>query len=210
MLSLLTFGKHLPTREVNFPLMSLILFICMKPVYLQLSIAPALQYRSLLSFSEFVNHKLSFHHPQWQAFDPHVLFTHTAQFSSVAQSCPTRCDPMNRSTPGLPVHHQLPEFTQTHVHRVGDAIQPSHLLSSPSPPSPNPSQHSNSLLYRCQISATKNSNAYKANAKHKEVKIILKTTATFHKLQPLLKTVSSYSYSYLIHIKSLLSFFLPD
>ena len=75
---------------------------------------------------------------------------------------------------------------------------------------PNPSQHSNSLLYRCQISATKNSNAYKANAKHKEVKIILKTTATSHKLQPLLKTVSSYSYSYLIHIKSLLSFFLPD
>ena len=110
---------------------------------------------SLLSFSECVNHKLSFHHPQWQAFDPHVLFTHTAQFSSVAQSCPTRCDPMNRSTPGLPVHHQLPEFTQTHVHRVGDAIQPSHLLSSPSPPSPNPSQHSKSLLYRCQISATK-------------------------------------------------------
>ena len=51
-------------------------------------------------------------------------------FSSVAQSCPTLCGPMNRSTPGLPVHHQLPEFTQTHVHRVGDAIQPSHPLSS--------------------------------------------------------------------------------
>ena len=63
------------------------------------------------------------------------------QFSSVTQSCPTLCDPMNRSTPGLPVHHQLPEFTQTHVHRIGDAIQPSHPLSSPSPPSPNPSQH---------------------------------------------------------------------
>ena len=60
------------------------------------------------------------------------------QFSSVAQSCPTLCDPMNRSTPGLlPVHLQLPEFTQTHVHRVGDAIQPSHPLSSPSPPAPN-------------------------------------------------------------------------
>ena len=54
-----------------------------------------------------------------------------SQFSSVAQSCPTLCDPMNRSTPGLPVHHQLPEFTQTHVHGVSDAIQPSHLLSSP-------------------------------------------------------------------------------
>jgi len=61
--------------------------------------------------------------------------------SSVAQSCPTLCDPMNRSTPGLPVHHQLPEFTQTHVHRVSDAIQPSRPLSSPSPPAPNPSQH---------------------------------------------------------------------
>ena len=63
------------------------------------------------------------------------------QFSSVAQSCLTLCDPMNRSTPGLPVHHQLPEFTQTHVHRVSDAIRPSHPLSSPSPPAPNPSQH---------------------------------------------------------------------
>ena len=60
--------------------------------------------------------------------------------SSVAQSCPTLCNPMNRSTPGLPVHHQLPESTQTHVHRVGNAIQPSHPLLSPSP-APNPSQH---------------------------------------------------------------------
>ena len=63
------------------------------------------------------------------------------QFSSVAQSCPTLCDPMDCSTPGLPVHHQLPEFTQTYVHQVGDAIQPSHPLSSPSPSAPNPSQH---------------------------------------------------------------------
>ena len=63
------------------------------------------------------------------------------QFSSVAQSCPTLCNPMNHSTPGLPVHHQLPEFTQTHVHQVRDTIQPSHPLSSPSPPAPNPSQH---------------------------------------------------------------------
>ena len=63
------------------------------------------------------------------------------QFSSVAQLCPTLCNPMNRSTPGLPVHHQLQEFTQTCAHRVGDAIQPSHPLSSPSPPAPNPSQH---------------------------------------------------------------------
>ena len=67
------------------------------------------------------------------------VWYHSVQFSSVAQLCPTLCDPMNRSTPGLPVHH--PEFTQTHVHRVSDAIQPSHPLSSPSPPAPNPSQH---------------------------------------------------------------------
>ena len=65
----------------------------------------------------------------------------SVQFTSVTQSCLTLCDPMNHSTPGLPVHHQLPEFTQTHVHRVSDAIQPSHPQSSPSPPAPNPSQH---------------------------------------------------------------------
>jgi len=63
------------------------------------------------------------------------------QFSSVTQSYPTLCYPMNRSTPGFPVHHQLPEFTQTHVRQVGDAIQPSHPLSPPSPPAPNLSQH---------------------------------------------------------------------
>ena len=63
------------------------------------------------------------------------------QFSSVAQFCPTLSDPMNCSTPGLPVHHQLPESTQTHVHWVGDAIQPSYPLSSPSPPAFNLSQH---------------------------------------------------------------------
>ena len=70
-----------------------------------------------------------------------LIFQLSAQLSSVAQSCPTVCNPMNHSRPGLPVHHQLPEFTQTHVHGVGDAIQPSHPLSSPSPPAPNPSQH---------------------------------------------------------------------
>ena len=63
----------------------------------------------------------------------------SVQFSSVVQSCPALCDPMNHSTPGLPVHHQLPEFTQTHVHWVSDAIQPSHPLLSSSPPVPNPS-----------------------------------------------------------------------
>ena len=65
----------------------------------------------------------------------------SVQFSSVTQSRLTLCNPMNPSTPGLPVHHQLLEFKQTYVHRVSDAIQPSHPLSYPSPPAPNPSQH---------------------------------------------------------------------
>ena len=72
---------------------------------------------------------------------PGVIEYFNNQIRSVAKSCPTLCDPMNHSTPGLHVHHQLLEFTQTHVHRVGDAIQPSHPLSSPFPPAPNPSQH---------------------------------------------------------------------
>ena len=76
----------------------------------------------------------------WLQSPSAVIFS-SVQFSSVTQSCPTLCDPMIRNTPGLPVHHQLPEFTQTHVHRVSDAIQPSHPLSSPSPLAPNPSQH---------------------------------------------------------------------
>ena len=74
----------------------------------------------------------------WRSY---TLIPASVQFSSVAQSCPTLCYPMNHSTPGLPVNHQLPEFTQTHVHRVSDAIQLSHPLSSPSPLAPNPSQH---------------------------------------------------------------------
>ena len=75
-------------------------------------------------------------------FDIYCLSFETHQFSSVQSlSHVWLCDPMNRSTPGLPVHHQMPEFTQTHVHWVGDAIQPSHPLSSPSPPAPSPSQH---------------------------------------------------------------------
>ena len=65
----------------------------------------------------------------------------SVQFSSVTQSCPTLCNPTDCTIPGFPVHHQLPEFTQIHVHWVGDAIQPSHLLSSPSPPALNLSQH---------------------------------------------------------------------
>ena len=71
----------------------------------------------------------------------YTLDTYLIHISSVAQSCPTLCNPMNCSMPGLPVHHQLPEFTQTHVHWVSDAIQPSHPLSSPFPPALNLSQH---------------------------------------------------------------------
>ena len=106
-------------------------------------------YVSVLPPDSF-NHSLA-KPPQWRAAGalPPVVAPWTTvsqillllQFSSVTQSCPTLCDPMNRSTPGLPVHHQLPEFTQTHVHWVGDAIQPSHPLSSPSPPALNLSQH---------------------------------------------------------------------
>ena len=80
---------------------------------------------------------------RWPKYWSYSFSISPVQFSSVTQSGPTLCDPMNCSTPGLPVHHHLPEFTQTHVHRVRDAIQPSHLLSSPSPPAPNPSQHQN-------------------------------------------------------------------
>ena len=72
-------------------------------------------------------------------FRPSVV--HSVQFNSVVQSCLNLCNPMNHSTPGLPIHHQFQEFTQTHVHQVGDAIQLSHPLLSPSPPAPNPSQH---------------------------------------------------------------------
>ena len=75
----------------------------------------------------------------YRYFSYHIIFSD--QIRSVIQPCPTLCDPMSCSTPGLPVHHQLPEFTETHVHRVSDAIQPSLPLSSPSPPAPNPFQH---------------------------------------------------------------------
>ena len=86
---------------------------------------PLIQHKSTVNFLN------TYHTAHWLSL----------QFSSVAQSRLTLCDLMTHSTPGLPDHHQLPEFTQTHVHQVGDAIQPSHPLSSPSPPAPNPSQH---------------------------------------------------------------------
>ena len=90
------------------------------------------------AFILFSVHPLLFIPSYFASQDPVNL---VIQFSSVAQSCPTLCDPRNHSTPGLPVHNQLPEFTQTHFHRVSDAIQPSHPLLSPSSPAPNPSQH---------------------------------------------------------------------
>ena len=77
---------------------------------------------------------------EFNSDDQYIYYCGSDQIRSVIQSCPTLCDPMNRSTPGLPVRHQLPEFTQTHVHRVSDAIQPSHPLSSHSLLAPNPSQ----------------------------------------------------------------------
>ena len=85
------------------------------------------------------------HAQSWEPWSKRDMFWSpfpfsSVQFSSVGQSCPTLCDPMNCSTSGLPFHYQLLEFTQTHVHWVSDAIQPSHPLSSPSPPAPNPSQ----------------------------------------------------------------------
>ena len=89
-----------------------------------------------ISWVSSIGRRILYHCATWEA-----CLRVSVQFSSVAQSCPTLCDPMNRSTPGLPVHHQLLEFTQTHVHRVSDAIQPPHPLSSPPPPAPNPSQH---------------------------------------------------------------------
>ncbi|XDA77209.1 hypothetical protein R6Z07F_007349 [Ovis aries] len=85
-------------------------------------------------------HELQHTRPPCPSPTPRV-HPNPVQFSSVTQSCPTLCDLMNRSMPGLPVHHHLPEFTQIHVHQVHDAIQPSHPGSSPSPPAHNPSQH---------------------------------------------------------------------
>ena len=117
-----SFTPGLPTKELKCASMGLDFPSC-----------PALTHAVLVTFSLQGNVNTCIYVP--------IIFILLLQFSSVAQSCPTLCNPMNRSTPGLPVHHQLPEFTQTHIHRVGDAIQPSHPLSSSSPPAPNPSQH---------------------------------------------------------------------
>ena len=86
------------------------------------------------------------------------------QIRSVAKLCPTCCDPMNSSTPGLPIYHQHPEFTETPVHRISDAIEPSHPLSSPSPPAPNPSQHQS--LFQC------------VNSSHEVAKVLVSASAS--------------------------------
>ena len=93
------------------------------------------------SYRIYYSNSPSWYNEIYLAKEENKAVTTSVQFSSVAQSCPTLCHPMNCSTPGLPVHHHLPEFTQTHVHRVSDAIQPSHPLLSPSPPAFNLSQH---------------------------------------------------------------------
>ena len=101
-----------------------------------------------------------------------VLHKYSVQFSSVAELCPTLCDPMNHSTPGLPVHHQLPEFTQTHVHWVGDTIQPSHPLSSPSPPALNLSQHQG--LFKWVRSPTSGGQSIGVSSSIQVLEIVLK------------------------------------
>ena len=104
------------------------------------------------SFFFYLSHLLfSSEHPTYQLMrklkKKGPTRTSSVPFSSVAKSCITLCDPMNHSMPGLPVHHQLSEFTQSHVHWVGDAIEPSHPLLSPSPGTPNPSQHQSLFLW---------------------------------------------------------------
>ena len=102
-------------------------------------------WRWFLIFTIFCNHfshcRVGLCRPITYGSSIEIWVQDSVQFSSVSQLCLTLCDPMNHSTLGLPVHHQLPGFTQTHAHRVGDAIQPSHPLSSPSPPASNPSQN---------------------------------------------------------------------
>ena len=97
----------------------------------------------------------------------------SVQFSSVAQSCLTPCDAMKHSTPGLPVHHQLPEFTQTHVHRVGDAIQPLHPLLSPSPPALNLSQHQG--LFKWVSSSHQGTKVLEFQLQHESFQCIFRT-----------------------------------
>ena len=134
--NVLKISMRFTSSNVSFKTCVSLLIFCSNNLFI--SVSGVLNYPTiivLLSISPFMSVSVCLMY--WGA---HMLGA-SVQFSSVAQSCPTLCDPMNRSTPGLPVHHQLPEFTQTHVHWVSDTIQPSHPLSAPSPPAPNPSQH---------------------------------------------------------------------
>ena len=111
-------------------------FTCIRPKYWSFifSISPSNEYSGLISFRMHWLNLLAVQGTLKRLLQPHSSKASVLlQCSSVAQSCPTLCDPMDCSMPGLPVHHQLPEFTQTHLHWVSDAIQPSHPLSSPSP-----------------------------------------------------------------------------
>ena len=120
--------NKIPPLCLPMPMCSGLLLLLKQPVWLRSTLSP----RGALSS------------PFWVHFSPSCLPQERflkLQFSSVAQFCPTLCDPMSPSTPGLPVHHQLLELAQTHVHCVGDDIQPSHPLWSPFPPALNPSQH---------------------------------------------------------------------
>ena len=126
---------------------SLIQFLCW---WVELcSLPPRPIYSMVTSFKQLMPacHRLQdccsqYTWPQSRLLSTHASYSYSVQFSPVAQSCPTLCDPMNRITPGLPVHHKLMEFTQTHVHQVGNAIQPSHPLSSPSCPQSLPASGS--------------------------------------------------------------------
>ena len=128
------------TLDLAFIVRYIFLHCCLKRKYFPTTNTDSPPGRSLSPIPQRCGTKKHF----YLSYLPHSLpwfWNLSVQFSSVAQSCPTLCDPMNHSMPGLLVHHQLQEFTQTHVHRVNDAIQPSHPLSSPSAPAPNPSQH---------------------------------------------------------------------
>ena len=135
-LSILYHPSMLATRRPR----GLQLFQCMDVTYNTYYLSPEIKRRVLLGRKVMTNLD-SILKSRDITLPTEVHLVSSVQFSSVAQSCPTLCDPMNRSTPGPPVHHHLPEFTQTHVHRVRDAIQPSNPGLSPSPPAPNLSQH---------------------------------------------------------------------
>ena len=135
-------GKDFPLNQINYNLLSFIIYQRVPPgITKQAFFWPHLgklysghieENEKLISLNNVMS-TFDLIIPSWAT--PHV------QFSSVTQLCLTLCNPMNRNMLGLPIHHCLLEFTQTHVHWVFDAIQPSHPLSSPSPPAPNPSQH---------------------------------------------------------------------